>query len=107
MRSKRTTGRHGALKRKYCVQCDRKPARGDTGERADESGPPDCRKLTSGAAHEMTYGRVAAEKRFLGPPIQVAGVENILGGVNRERRAGENYLKSVVVKVAKNDVADR
>ena len=55
----------------------------------------------------MTYGRVAAEKRFLGPPIQVAGVENILGGVNRERRAAENNLKSVVVKVAKNDVADR
>jgi len=55
----------------------------------------------------MTYGRVSAEKRFLGPTIQVAGVENILGGVNRERRAAENNLKSVVVKVAKNDVADR
>jgi len=36
--------------------------------------------------------------RVLGPPIQVAGVENTIGGVNRERRAADNNLKSVVIE---------
>jgi hypothetical protein len=95
----------------YGIERDREAPWGDARESADEAGPADDCKRPGGAAHEATDTCKPGKCGVLCPPIQIAGMQNAIRGINRERSAAQHSvqhdLEDIVVEIAESDIAHR